>query len=110
MLNAAGASFRRVLGDRLGAIVPQHEIFDYECKYTADDDGSSHRSARSFARRLQELALATHRTLKLRDFSRTDLRLDERGSPRCSKRTPPRPDPDEPAAAVAGSGIDFDAL
>ncbi len=75
-----------VLGDRalgVGEIVPQHEIFDYECKYTAGmtDELFPAPIGEELARRLQELALATHRTLKLRDFSRTDLRLDERGEP-----------------------------
>ena len=33
------------------------------------------------AREMRDLALATHRVLKLRDFSRVDFRLDEHGEP-----------------------------
>jgi D-alanine-D-alanine ligase len=69
----------------VGEIIPQHEIFDYECKYTpgmcrevfpADISGD-------LTRRLQQLALAVHRTLKLRDFSRVDFRVDRGGTPHC---------------------------
>ena len=77
-----------VLGEEalaVGEIIPSHEIFDYECKYTpgltrevfpADlpDDVAAH---------MQELALTVHRTLKLRDFSRVDFRFDTQGTPHC---------------------------
>lgn len=77
-----------ILGARalaVGEILPSHEIFDYECKYTpgltrevfpADlpDD---------LAARLQHLALTAHRALKLRDFSRVDFRLTADGTPSC---------------------------
>lgn len=77
-----------VLGDvplPVGEIIPKHEIFDYECKYTpgmcreifpADLDART-------TTRIQELALAAHRALKLRDFSRVDFRLDADGTPYC---------------------------
>ncbi len=77
-----------ILGERalaVGEIIPSHEIFDYECKYTpgmcrevfpADLDAR-------LASRIQEFALAAHRTLKLRDFSRVDFRLDNGGTPYC---------------------------
>jgi D-alanine-D-alanine ligase len=77
-----------ILGGRalaVGEIIPSHAIFDYECKYTpgmtqeifpADipDD---------LARHLQDLALAAHRALELRDFSRVDFRLGPDGTPFC---------------------------
>ncbi|HSM15057.1 MAG TPA: D-alanine--D-alanine ligase [Thermoanaerobaculia bacterium] len=75
-----------VLGDRAlaaGEIIPEHEIFDYECKYTpgmcqeifpAEIDDA-------LASRLGELAIATHRVLRLRDFSRIDFKLDADGEP-----------------------------
>lgn len=77
-----------VLGDEalaVGAIIPSHEIFDYECKYTpgltqeifpADLPAAD-------AARLQGLALAAHRSLKLRDFSRVDFRMGTDGTPYC---------------------------
>ncbi len=77
-----------VLGARalaVGEILPSHEIFDYECKYTpgmcrevfpADLDSRT-------TGQIQELGLAAHRALKLRDFSRVDFRLDKDGTPYC---------------------------
>ncbi|MGE0639382.1 MAG: D-alanine--D-alanine ligase [Thermoanaerobaculia bacterium] len=75
-----------VLGERalaVGEIVPQHEIFDYECKYTPGMTEEIFPAAipDALAGRMQELALATHRLLKLRDFSRVDFRLDAGGEP-----------------------------
>lgn len=77
-----------VLGDEtlpVGEIIPEHEIFDYECKYQpgmaqevfpADipDD---------VAIRAKDLALRTHRALKLRGYSRVDFRMDEGGGLWC---------------------------
>lgn len=77
-----------VLGDRglaVGEIIPSHDIFDYECKYTpgmsreifpADVPGP-------VAARVQSYALTVHRALKLRDFSRVDFKLSPDGTPFC---------------------------
>ncbi len=77
-----------VLGDRslaVGEILPSHDIFDYECKYTpgmsreifpADLPGP-------VAAKVQSDALTVHRSLKLRDFSRVDFRLSPDGTPFC---------------------------
>ncbi|HUF14022.1 MAG TPA: D-alanine--D-alanine ligase [Longimicrobiales bacterium] len=77
-----------VLGDEalpVGEIIPEHEIFDYECKYQpgmaqeifpADIDAET-------TKRAQELALRSHRALKLSGYSRVDFRLDERGGLWC---------------------------
>jgi D-alanine-D-alanine ligase len=77
-----------VLGDRalaVGEILPSHELFDYECKYTpgmteeifpADIDDE-------VRDRLQNHALAAHRALGLRDFSRVDFKEDADGVPQC---------------------------
>ncbi|QQR72159.1 MAG: D-alanine--D-alanine ligase [Holophagales bacterium] len=75
-----------VLGDRalgVGEIVPQHEIFDYECKYTPGMSQEIFPAAipDGLTERMRALALAAHRCLKLRDFSRVDFRLDEAGAP-----------------------------
>ncbi len=75
-----------VLGERalgVGEIFPAHDFFDYECKYTpgmcrevfpAEID-------EALARQMRDLALATHRLLALRDFSRIDFKLDAAGTP-----------------------------
>ena len=75
-----------VLGERalaVGEIVPRHEIFDYECKYTPGmtEEIFPAKIPADLAARMRELALATHRILKLRDFSRVDFRLDGDGDP-----------------------------
>jgi len=69
----------------VGEIIPENEIFDYECKYQpgmareifpADLPGE-------MARRLQRLAVEVHGALRLRDFSRVDFVVDEAGRPWC---------------------------
>jgi D-alanine-D-alanine ligase len=77
-----------ILGERalaVGEIIPSHEIFDYECKYTpglcrevfpADIPSD-------LAARLQQAALAAHKALKLRDFSRVDFRVTPAGALGC---------------------------
>ncbi len=67
----------------VGEIIPQHEIFDYECKYTPGltREVFPAEIPDELAREMRDLALATHRVLKLRDFSRVDFRLDSAGAP-----------------------------
>ncbi len=69
----------------VGEIVPRHEIFDYECKYTpgmareifpADLPGP-------VTRRCQDLGLEAHQTLKLGGYSRIDFRLTPEGELMC---------------------------
>ncbi len=69
----------------VGEIVSEHEIFDYECKYQpglAQEIFPADLPAPT-AERMQELALQTHRVLRLQDFSRVDFILDEAGTPWC---------------------------
>jgi D-alanine-D-alanine ligase len=75
-----------VLGEAalaVGEIIPDHEIFDYECKYTPGMTREIFPAEISdtLSARLRELAVETHRVLKLRDFSRVDFRLDANGEP-----------------------------
>jgi D-alanine-D-alanine ligase len=77
-----------VLGDiplPVGEIVPHHELFDYECKYTPglSEEIFPARLEASVARRLQELALEAHRALKLGGYSRVDFRLSPEGDIFC---------------------------
>jgi D-alanine-D-alanine ligase len=69
----------------VGEIIPQHRIFDYQCKYTpgmsqeifpADLDDR----VRDDVRRL---ALTVHQTLKLGGYSRVDFRLTPTGQLVC---------------------------
>jgi D-alanine-D-alanine ligase len=86
---ASGREFTvGVLGDEalaVGEIIPSHEIFDYECKYTP---GMSREIFPAdvrpeLATRLRALAASAHRVLDLQDFSRVDFRTDKDGTPLC---------------------------
>jgi D-alanine-D-alanine ligase len=77
-----------VLGDEalpVGEIVPRHELFDYECKYTPGMSEEIFPAAleAKIARRAQALAVAAHRALKLGGYSRIDFRLGARGDIFC---------------------------
>ncbi len=77
-----------VLGDRplpVGEIVPEHEIFDYECKYQAGKATEIFPAdiPDDLAAELQQLALRVHKALRLRDLSRVDFIVDEEGAPWC---------------------------
>lgn len=69
----------------VGEIIPRHEIFDYECKYTPG------MSEEIFPADLPEallaecgrLGLAAHRALKLGGYSRVDFRLTPAGEMVC---------------------------
>jgi D-alanine-D-alanine ligase len=95
-------------------IVPQDTFYSYEAKYA--EGGSRHfvpaRIDDSLARRLQSLALSVHQVVGLRDYSRTDFIVDEKGKPYILETnalpglTPTSLVPEECAAA----GISYDAL
>lgn len=69
----------------VGEIIPPGEIFDYDSKYTPGLARELFPTSieEDLQKRLRELALAAHRALKLRDFSRVDFRLDAAGEPYC---------------------------
>ena len=69
----------------VGEIIPRHEIFDYECKYTP---GMSEEIFPAdlpdpVARECQRLALLAHQALKLGGYSRVDFRLTPGGEAFC---------------------------
>jgi D-alanine-D-alanine ligase len=77
-----------ILGDdplAVGEIVPRHELFDYECKYTPgmSEEIFPARIPELIAEEAQEMALKAHRALKLRGYSRVDFRLTEEGELFC---------------------------
>lgn len=77
-----------ILGDvplPVGEIIPNHELFDYECKYTPgmSEEIFPADLKTSVARRVQELALTAHRALKLGGYSRVDFRLSPEGDIFC---------------------------
>jgi D-alanine-D-alanine ligase len=77
-----------VLGDvplPVGEIVPKHELFDYECKYTPgmSEETFPAKLDTKLARQLQALALTAHRALKLGGYSRIDFRMSPDGDIFC---------------------------
>ncbi len=77
-----------VLGDvplPVGEIIPKHELFDYECKYTPgmSEEIFPAKLDTKLARSLQALALTAHRALKLGGYSRIDFRLSPEGDIFC---------------------------
>ncbi len=77
-----------ILGEEtlpVGEIIPEHEIFDYECKY---QPGMAQEIFPAdippdLAFRLSTLALSAHKALRLRDYSRIDFMVDRQGEPWC---------------------------
>lgn len=69
----------------VGEIIPEHEIFDYECKYQAGmaEEIFPADIPAGLAARLQELALRVHVALRMRDFSRVDFIVDAEGGIWC---------------------------
>jgi D-alanine-D-alanine ligase len=77
-----------VLGDRAlpsVEIVPQVEFYDYESKYQAGatKEICPGRSTPELEREIGEMALAVHRMLGLRTYSRCDFMVDENNVPWC---------------------------
>src|SRR5436309_1004686 len=77
-----------ILGDvplPVGEIIPKHELFDYECKYTLglSQEIFPAKIDTKLARQLQELAFIAHRALKLGGYSRVDFRLSPDGDIFC---------------------------
>jgi D-alanine-D-alanine ligase len=69
----------------VGEIIPRHEIFDYECKYSpgmAEEIFPADLPAGAAAE-AQRLALAAHQALKLGGYSRVDFRLTPAGEMVC---------------------------
>lgn len=106
-----------VLGDRAlpsVEIVPQVEFYDYESKYQpgATKEICPGRTTPELEQEMGEMALAVHRMLGLRTYSRCDFMVDEHDVPWCLEvntlpgMTPTSLVPQE-AAAI---GISYDEL
>ena len=77
-----------ILGDQslpAGEIIPKHEIYDYECKYTAGmaDERFPAELSSAEARRIQTEALNAFRALKLGGCARIDFRMAKDGTFYC---------------------------
>jgi D-alanine-D-alanine ligase len=69
----------------VGEIIPRHEIFDYECKYTPgmSEENFPADLPQAVARECQRLAWLAHQALKLGGYSRVDFRLTPGGEAFC---------------------------
>ena len=77
-----------VLGEAalpVGEIIPKHEIYDYECKYTAGMavEEFPAKIPADAAEFVQKQALAAFKALKLRGYARIDFRMTETGEFYC---------------------------
>jgi D-alanine-D-alanine ligase len=77
-----------VLGDvalPVGEIISKHEIYDYECKYTAGmaTEEFPARLSPEATERVQQQAIAAFKALKLRGYARIDFRLTSEGEFYC---------------------------
>lgn len=65
----------------VGEIIPKHDIYDYECKYTAGmaEELFPAPISEPVREEVQRLALAVYAALKLRGCARIDFRLDPDG-------------------------------
>jgi D-alanine-D-alanine ligase len=74
-------------GDALpvGEIIPKHEIYDYECKYTAGmaTEEFPAKISPEATERVQKQALAAFKSLKLTGYARIDFRLTTEGEFYC---------------------------
>ncbi len=69
----------------VGEIIPRHEIFDYECKYTPGmaEEIFPADLPPGIVARCQAFGLAAHEALKLGGYSRVDFRLTPAGELSC---------------------------
>ena len=106
-----------ILGDEalpVGEIIPKHEIYDYECKYTpgmAREEFPAKLSAAE-ARVAQEQALLAFRALKLSGYARIDFRMTPDGTFYCleANTLPGMTELSLIPQAAAAAGITFPEL
>lgn len=106
-----------VLGDKalpVGEIIPKHEIYDYECKYTAGmatEEFPARLSAEE-TERVQQQAVAAFGALKLKGYSRIDFRMSEGGDFYCleANTLPGMTELSLIPQGAAAMGMDFPAL
>ena len=77
-----------ILGDEalpVGEIIPKHEIYDYECKYTVGmaEEVFPAQIPSDRAREAQDLARRAFQALKLSGYARIDFRMTEEGGLFC---------------------------
>ena len=106
-----------VLGDvalPVGEIISKHEIYDYECKYTAGmaREEFPAKLTPEATERVQNQALAAFRALKLKGYARIDFRLTSEGEFYCleANTLPGMTELSLIPQGAAAMGIDFPEL
>jgi D-alanine-D-alanine ligase len=106
-----------ILGDEalpVGEIIPKHEIYDYECKYTPGmaEEVFPAQIPTDRAREAQDLARRAFQALKLRGYARIDFRMTEDGSLYCleANTLPGMTQTSLIPQAAAAAGISFPEL
>ena len=103
-------------GDALpvGEIIPKHEIYDYECKYTVGmaEEIFPAQIPSERAREAQDLSRRAFHALKLRGCARIDFRMSEDGSLFCleANTLPGMTQTSLIPQAAQAAGIDFPTL
>jgi D-alanine-D-alanine ligase len=95
----------------VGEIIPQHEIFDYECKYTPGMSQEIFPAdlPAGIVSEIQSLSLRAHQALKLGGYSRVDFRLTPAGRLFCleANTLPGMTSTSLLPQAARAAGIDF---
>jgi D-alanine-D-alanine ligase len=106
-----------ILGDNMlpvGEIIPKHELYDYECKYTAGMAQEIFPADITEAQRIlaQELALVAFQSLKLSGYARIDFRMTADGTLYCleANTLPGMTELSLIPQAAAAAGISFPEL
>jgi D-alanine-D-alanine ligase len=98
----------------VGEIIPKHEIYDYECKYTpgmAVEEFPA-KLSRAETERVQELARRAFAALKLRGCARIDFRMSPKGEFYCleANTLPGMTGTSLAPQAAAAAGVTFPEL
>jgi D-alanine-D-alanine ligase len=98
----------------IGEIIPKHELYDYECKYTkgmAVEEFPA-RLEPAVASHVQAQAVLAFKALKLRGYARIDFRLDDSGGCFCleANTLPGMTELSLIPQAAAAAGISFPEL
>jgi D-alanine-D-alanine ligase len=106
-----------ILGDEalpVGEIIPKHEIYDYECKYTAGmaEEIFPARITEEQRAAAQDLALRAFRALKLAGYARIDFRMTKEGTLYCleANTLPGMTELSLIPQSAAAAGISFPSL
>lgn len=95
-------------------IIPSHELYDYECKYTKGMTNyiCPAKIDKKLSKKIKKIGLDIHQLLKCRHYSRVDFRLDEDNIPWFLELNthPGMTETSLLPKSAAAAGIDFNSL